>query len=80
MEDATWIVRYLVVDTRPWLPGGRVLVAPTWVADIRWASRSVVIELPHRKVRSAPRYEPGRPIERGYERRLYDHYERPIYC
>ena len=36
-DDATWLVRWLVVDTGSWLPGRKVLLPPSryWVTSIR---------------------------------------------
>ncbi|MDY7108425.1 MAG: PRC-barrel domain-containing protein [Planctomycetota bacterium] len=39
LDDAGWVVRYLVVDTRNWLPGRKVLVAPLWSENIDWEDR-----------------------------------------
>lgn len=43
VDDATWAIRYIVVDTRGWWPGKRALVAPgtNSRANRRWrASRT----------------------------------------
>lgn len=46
VDDKLWILRYLIIDTRNWLPGGRkVLVSPGWVDHISWADRIVGINL-----------------------------------
>ena len=36
VDDETWTIRYMPVDTRNWMPGRRVLVAPAWVTAIDW--------------------------------------------
>ncbi len=28
LDDDSWVIRYLVIDTRKWLPGKKVLVSP----------------------------------------------------
>ena len=41
VDDETWIIRYLVVDTRNWLPGKRVLIATDWIdASVGRTSKS----------------------------------------
>lgn len=77
-EEGTWAVRWLVVDTRNWLPGGRkVLVSPRWIAGIRWNENSVRVDLDRDSIKDSPVYDPTMPINRAYEERLYDYYGRP---
>ncbi len=79
MEDATWVIRYLVIDTRNWLPGRKVLVAPEWIDDIIWDNAQVVVGLPRESIQNSPEYDPASPVNRRYEERLYDFYGRPKY-
>jgi hypothetical protein len=79
-EDETWTIRYLVIDTRRWLRGKKVLISPQWVDSIDWARSRFNIELLERKtIKESPEYEPAAPINREYEIRLYDFYGRPKY-
>jgi sporulation protein YlmC with PRC-barrel domain len=41
IDDRNWAVSGLVVDTRDWLPGKKVLVPPSAVEDIDWSTRQV---------------------------------------
>ncbi|NUO09873.1 MAG: hypothetical protein HUU08_14545 [Candidatus Brocadia sp.] len=34
VDDNTWIVRYIVVDTGGWLPGKKILIAPLWIDKV----------------------------------------------
>jgi len=80
MDDNLWILRYVVIDTRNWLPGGRkVLVSPGWVDHISWADRIVFINLNAKAIENSPEYKPTLPVNREYEERLYDFYGRPYY-
>jgi hypothetical protein len=79
VEENTWIIRYIVVDTRNWLPGRKVLVAPAWVSDVHWPDRRVTVDLTREKIRNSPKYQPTAPINREYESQLYDYYGRPVY-
>jgi hypothetical protein len=79
LDDETWSVRYLVVDTRKWLSGKRVLVSPEWVDTIRWRDRIVRVGLSKEEVRDSPPYDPNQPVNRQDEVHLYDYYGRPKY-
>jgi len=78
-ETESWIIRYLAIDTRNWLPGKKVLIAPDWFGDIDWAGRSVNAVLSREQIRNAPEYNPNEPVNRRYEAMLYDYYGRPVY-
>jgi uncharacterized protein YrrD len=78
MDDATWEVRYLVVDTRNWLPGKKVLVAPAWISGVNWNNRTVDVDLVRETIKAGPEYDPAQ-LNRDYEERLYHHYQRPAY-
>ncbi|MFZ5825054.1 MAG: PRC-barrel domain-containing protein [Bacillota bacterium] len=78
VDDETWAVRYLVVDTRNWLPGKKVLVATDWIDWVSWEEKQVRIDLTRQQIQDAPEYDPRAPVNREYEVRLYDYYGRPM--
>jgi len=79
VDDHTWAIRYLVVDTRNWLPGRKVLLSPSWIKDVSWNDSRVYVDLLRTDVENAPVYDPSVPLERPLETRLYEHYRRPTY-
>jgi hypothetical protein len=78
-EDETWAIRYMVVDTRNWLPGRKVLVAPQWIESVDWVDNLVEVDLTTKAVKESPEYDPSKPVNREYEIQLYDFYGRPAY-
>ena len=36
VDDRTWAIRYIVVDTRNWLPGRKVVISPGWIKTVSW--------------------------------------------
>ncbi len=83
VEDNTWIIRYLIIDTRQWmhwLPGGKkVLISPEWVRKVDWAESKVFVGLSREQIKNSPEFDPSVPVNREYEVRLYDYYGRPSY-
>lgn len=73
-DDEDWAIRYLVVDTRNWLPGRKVLVSPGWLRKLVWSDRLAVVDLTREQIEESPRYEPQEPIYRGYEAELHEEY------
>lgn len=74
VDDDGWVIRYLVVDTRNFLPGKKVLVAPQWVDSIRWSDRMVYVEATKQQISTAPEYDGLLPLSRDYEVALFAHY------
>ena len=73
-DDADWILRYLVVDTRNWWPGKHVLLSPHAVTAIDWPENRIDLGVTREQVRSAPEWDPVADIDRAYEMRLHHHY------
>ncbi|MBD3296996.1 MAG: PRC-barrel domain containing protein [Candidatus Omnitrophica bacterium] len=78
-EDKSWNIRYMAVDTGSWLPGRKVLISPSWVDRVEWDTSRVYTGLVREHIQQSPRYDPGKPVDREYEKKLYDHYERLKY-
>jgi hypothetical protein len=72
--DDAWKIRYLVINTRNWLPGRTVLIAPLGVEAIHWEGSMVHVNVAREKIRSAPEYDPSSPISPDYEESLYHFY------
>jgi hypothetical protein len=79
VDEDDWTIRYVVVDTRNWLPGKKVLIAPWMIRSVRWDESKVYLEMTRDQVQAAPEYDPLTPVNREYESRLYDYYGRPAY-
>jgi len=79
VDDNQWEIRYLVVDTRDWLPGRKVLIPPRWATAIRWDERCIDVEFSRKIVEAGPEFDPNTPINRQYEEVFYDYYGRPKY-
>ncbi|MGB3212523.1 MAG: PRC-barrel domain-containing protein [Desulforhopalus sp.] len=80
VDEETWVIRYLVIDTSNWLPGSRkVLVSPEWVERVDWSDGSVVVGVSSEKIEKSPEYDPNTTLDRDYETALYNFYSLPYY-
>ncbi len=79
VDDESWEIRYLVIDTSNWWVGKKVLVAPHWASHISWSERNVYVDLSRQAIKKSPEWNASAPINRQYEARLYDYYGRPVY-
>jgi predicted glycosyl hydrolase (DUF1957 family) len=79
IDDETWAIRYLVVNTRNWIPGKKVLVSPQWIENISWGESKVFVSLSRESIKSAPELSDDLLLTRSYETDLYGHYNRDGY-
>jgi hypothetical protein len=79
VDDETWMIRYLIVNTSDWWLGHRMLVAPRWISEISWLEATVAVNLTRQAIRTAPPFDPAKLPDRLYEARLFNHYGQPAY-
>ncbi len=79
VDDETWVIRYLVVDTKNWWPGKRVLIATDWIDRISWEDSKVFLDVTRDKIREAPEFTHDTLITRDYEDIIHRHYNRAGY-
>jgi len=79
IDDRTWAIRYLVVATRNWWPGKKVLVSPNWIERISWNDSTVFVNLHREVIKKSPEYTKELLLSRDYETRLHRHYDRQGY-
>jgi hypothetical protein len=77
VETDSWVIRYLIVTTRDWRPGKRVLLPPGWVTAVSWGDAAVDVDLDGATVAGAPAYVNRRPIDTEQELHLFAYYGRP---
>lgn len=79
IDDDSWAIRYLVLDTKKWLPGKTILLSPQWIDSISWDESKVYVNLPRQTIKQAPEYDEDLVISREYETQLHRHYNRQGY-
>src|SRR2546422_11552519 len=71
VEDDSWAIRYLVIDTRKWWRGRKVIVSPQWIAALDWAQAKFHVNLSREGIKQSPEYDSSKLISREYETQLY---------
>ena len=79
VDEESWAIRFLIVNTSNWWLGHQVLVAPEWITDVSWADRKVMVDLTREAIQGAPAYDPVLSPDRPEESRVYEHYGRDGY-
>ncbi len=77
IDDETWALRYLVINTSDWWFGHDVLIAPAWIEDISWLDATLSVDLSRGDIQAAPPYTAGSLPTREAQRRLHEHHGRP---
>jgi hypothetical protein len=79
VDDETWVIRYLIVDTQNWWPGKKVLISTLWIEGISWEASTVSLNLTRETIKQSPEYTEEALLTRDYEEKLYRHYNREGY-
>jgi hypothetical protein len=74
VDDADWSIHYLVVDTKNWWPGKKVLVSSRLAGEIDWTDRLVNLDVDRQRIKDSPAYDPAMTIDRAYDEKVLTYY------
>lgn len=73
VEDTTWKIDALVVETADWFLGKRVLISPQWIKNVKWQEQKVTLNHSKDEVKNSPEYDSSQPINDFYEHSFTDY-------
>lgn len=73
-DDENWRIRYMVVDTGPWIIGRKVLISLEALGQPVWESKTFPVDLTREQVKNSPDVDLAKPVSRQFEERLHKHY------
>jgi hypothetical protein len=79
LDESSWAVRYIVVNTSNWWLGHQVVIAPEWIDNVDWANSKLLLNLTRQAVKDSPAYDPAATMHREQEVRVFSHYQREGY-
>ena len=79
IDDETWAIRYIIIDTSNWWQGKKVLVSPLWIDRVSWNELKVFVSLSRESIKQSPEYSEESLLTRDYETKLHRHYNRQGY-
>ena len=62
VDDQTWEIRFIVVETGNWLDSKKVLISPAWVSEVSWNDSEVVADLTKEAIKNSPEYDESKPL------------------
>jgi hypothetical protein len=77
VDEATWGIRYLIIETRNWWPGQHVLISPYTVRGINWSDRDVTLDMTSDKIKRSPASNRAAMISKSYEEQLHGYHGWP---
>jgi sporulation protein YlmC with PRC-barrel domain len=66
VDDRTWTIQYLLIDTSNWIGGRAVLIPPARAWQIEWPRQLVHIDLTREEVENSREYDPAADIAGVY--------------
>jgi len=78
-DDKNWTVRYIVIDTNPWLPGGKVLISPIVTGQVDGRCKKLPVLLTREQVKNSPDIRMDDELSAQDEIKYYNHYGWPYY-
>lgn len=79
INDENWAIRYLVVDTKNWWFGKKVLISPKWIEHIDSPDSIIFVNVVRDDIMQSPEYTEESLLTRDYETGLHQHYNRRGY-
>ncbi|MGH4121234.1 PRC-barrel domain-containing protein [Clostridium sp.] len=79
IDEETWEIRYLIIDTQNWLPGKKIVLSTQWISCLSWDESKVFVNFLCKDIKQSPEYTEESILNRDYEIRLYEHYNRKGY-
>lgn len=74
IDDETWKIHFLVVETGNWFAGKKILFSPDRIKEINWKTGALIIDTTIDRVKDSPTYDPDLELTHAYTSRLDDHY------
>ena len=78
-DDEAWVIRYLVVDTGPWLSSRKVLISPIAISSPNWTEEILPVSITKEQVKNSPDIDTDKPVSRQHENAYMGYYGYPYY-
>ncbi len=78
-DDRSWIIRYLVVDTGPWLSQKLILISPHAIVSFGLNGFNIVTNLTKDQIENCPSADSEKPISKEFEEKYANYFGWPVY-
>lgn len=77
IDETSWIIKFLVIETGSWLDSREILLPAQWIKKVDWKDSFIVVDVTKAKVKNSPEFNINMVTDESYERSLYDYYGKP---
>ena len=74
VDEISWAIRYIIINTSNWWLGHQVIIAPDWIGNVDWAESKVWLNLTRQAIKDSPPYDAAAPLNREQEASIFTHY------
>jgi len=74
IDDETWTIRYLIINTANWWSGKKLLLSPQWIERVSWDESKVFVNHSLETIKRSPEYTDESLLTLDYETKLHLHY------
>lgn len=78
-DEDTFLLRYLVVDSEPFLLRNLVLISPIIFRKINLAEKTIELSITKKEIADSPGLDSGEVVSSQYEKTYNDHFSWPYY-
>jgi hypothetical protein len=78
VDERTWAIRYVIVNTSNWWVGHQVLIATQWIHYVSWAESKLDVNLTRQAIKDSPPYDAMMSFTAEQEAGIHAHYGRPL--
>ncbi len=76
-SDEAWTLDHIIIDTKNWLPGRKVIIGTEWIRQVAWSESRVYVGLTRERIQQAPEFDGEVPVSEDYADSLRRYYGRP---
>lgn len=78
IDDSTWKMEFIEVDTGHWFPGKKVIISPRLIKEINADRSEAMLTISENAVKNSPEYQASEDLSENYETSLHDYYSQFI--
>lgn len=78
IDDNTWKIDFLVVDTGSWLSGKKVLLLPRMISNMDWVTSMVHVNESKDQLRHSPEFDADQLMTEAYQEKLEEFYQHTV--
>lgn len=77
-DDATWKIKFFIVETGSWFNSRKVLLSTRWIKEVNWENSTVVVDITREAVKNSPEFDTTQPVKEEAELKLFTYYGKPM--